>query len=747
MTHRGARAALLVAFFLSGASALIYQVVWQRMLTVHYGVGPASTALVVSVFMLGLGVGAVVGGRWAEQRINLSARYAIIELAIAMIGAASAIVIDAVGRLTADGNVAVTLVALFVVLLPPTVLMGATLPLLVKAYGRLHASFLKSVAMLYGVNTLGAAVGSLLAAYFLISLWGLSAALLSAAALNLLVAVLVVVAGPKGDQRSATPSETTAATPPQSELHLIAFATGFLGIGYEILWFRITGLLVKDSPYAFSTMLAVYLVALAAGSLFVTAVIRAAPLLNRAAWFASMQVAIALVAAASLVALPLLDRIPIVAELLDMGFGQQIHPPTMLPKIWLEWVVAFDIFLWPVVLYGVGAFLFGAGFPLLAALGLRNPAREGHAISRVYAANVLGNVAGGLVTGFVLLPWLKTEGTWLAFVVIGAIIAMAAARRLAARGRSMVMMGAAAAVLIAGVVVGTGPRIYPWLHRVATANVDRVAYFEEGVEGVVLTLVRGDEVINLINGTSHGGRPGYGFYFETVEALSHAREARHILVVGMGAGSVLEQVLMLDEVESVTLVEVNATLLTNLRKIPIYQPMLSDRRLRVVVDDGRRFLSRSDRTYDAILIDPLRTRSAYSNNLYSEEFYRLSRRHLAPGGVMMVWTDEFRVMPQTFAHVFPNVRLYDFFMLGSPDQMVRADRRAGALLARHSPAAREAMTRYEDSYVGDQSLVPATSPRWPRNLDARPAAEYFLGHWYRGWLATPWTMASWKDGQ
>lgn len=720
---------------------MIYQVAWQRLLTVYYGVGPASTALIVSVFMLGLGAGAIVGGRWAERGVDAARRYAVIEVVIGVLGLASITVIDAVGRSTAGADAMVMLAALFLVLVPPTVLMGATLPLLVKAYGRVNDSFLGSVAMLYGVNTLGAAAGCLVAAYGLISMWGLSGAIYAAAFLNLLVALLVF--------RLRTPADVAAHRDPVSErlgreLYLIAFGSGFLGIGYEILWFRIVAVLVKDSPYAFSSMLATYLLALALGSLLLTAVIRRWSNLDRAAWLAGIQVTIAIVGVLCFALFPLIDRLPFVVDVLNHGFGQQIHPPMTRPTMPIEWVVALDIFLWPAALVGVGAALFGAGFPLLAALGLRDVNRQGDAVSRVYAATILGNVAGGLVTGFVLLPQLKTEGTWLAFTVIGAVLAVVIANGTRAGRRMLLSFAAVAAVVVAAILVGSGTRIYPWLHRLPPAT-DRLVYFEEGVEGVVLTTVRGETVNNLINGTSHGSRPGFGFYYETIEALTHARDAKRILTIGIGAGSVLEQALMLKEVESLTLVEVNGTLLDNLRKIPLYHPLLNDPRLRIIVDDGRRHLLQTSERYDAILIDPLRTRSAYSNNLYSAEFYELAKSRLAPGGVMMVWTDEFRVMPQTMASVFPHVRLYSFFMLGSPDPMTANPARRDALVTAHTAATQAQLAEYRDIYVGDESLVRRAERRWPINTDRRPVAEYYLGHVYRSWTAHPWTMASWRD--
>jgi spermidine synthase len=192
-------------------------------------------------------------------------------------------------------------------------------------------------------------------------------------------------------------------------------------------------------------------------------------------------------------------------------------------------------------------------------------------------------------------------------------------------------------------------------------------------------------------------------------------------------GSFTETVLKLDGVKRVTLVELNRTLLTNLRKMEVFRTILADPRLDVKVDDGRRFLLRTAETYDLILIDPLRTTTAYSNNLYSFQFFDLVRRHLSDEGVFFVWHDEQRVLPKTLVSVFPHVRFYGGFSLASEAPLREDSRRRRQVLDAFSPEDRAAIERIDYRYRGDSEYIRRQARGYPINQDWRPHCEYFLG--------------------
>jgi len=269
-------------------------------------------------------------------------------------------------------------------------------------------------------------------------------------------------------------------------------------------------------------------------------------------------------------------------------------------------------------------------------------------------------------------------------------------------------------------------RLYTAMH--ASPGSGWNTYVEESVHGVVLAHEQWPVVYNYINGLSHGARGfelSYGFYLESIEAISYTPRPQNVLVIGFGTGYVTETAESSDEVESITLVELNRGLLTNLKKIVPFRKMLADPRLNLVVDDGRRFLTQSDRKFDVILMDPLRSRTAYSNNLYSREFFQLLQQHLTPGGVVMVWLDELQVIPNTVLSVFGKVRMYDYFLLASDSSFRKDEQRALKLLHRFS-AAEQAMILRRGHFVKGQDELRKDLQGFPVNRDLKPVSEFYL---------------------
>jgi spermidine synthase len=723
-----ARALLLAVFFLSGFSALVYQVAWQRLLTVHYGVGAISICLIVSVYMFGLGIGSLAGGRAAERIANRIRAYVAVELAIAAFGLLSPWLLSFLGRRTAGSDYLATAAWLLAFLCIPTILMGMTLPLVTKIYSALGGRFFDTVGVLYAVNTLGAAAGSLIASYVVISRWGLDTAVFLAAATNAVLAATVLVFGRRLEAEPAARAEAPGPAPARWRLAgAIVFVTGFLAIGYEIVWFRVIGILVKDSPYAFSSVLFVYLFGVGVGSLAMLALGRRWRALESPGVFFSLQWLIGVYVLGFVTALYHGIASGRLAHLSRLSFLANVHPPPHLPSSPAAAFMALDIFWWPIAFFLVPTMLMGAGFPLVSALGMIDRDQEGRSVGRIYWYNIAGNVAGGVVTGFVLLPLLKTERTLLVFAMIG--VAMIAAA--ASLGRRRLAPAARAAAVLAplALAVAAFPRtgeLYRALH-VSPLEGSPLRLVEEGRDGVVVTFADGERLVHYINGTSHGARPGYAYYVETIEALSCAPRRADVLLVGYGAGSILEQVLAAPGVERVTVVEINGASVANLRKLPVLDRMLSDPRVTLRIEDGRRYLLRTTGRYDLVLMDPLRTRTAYSNNLYSLEMAQLVHERLRPGGVVMVWTDEFKVLPRTWATAFEHLRMYKYFLLASTGPLARRDEDAEALYARYSPEERPHLAPYEHAYLGDRDWVLRETAGYPINRDWKPVTEYYLG--------------------
>jgi predicted membrane-bound spermidine synthase len=728
---------LLGLFFLtSGMSSLLYQIAWQRLLGLFYGVGAISSAIVVGAFLFGLGLGSIFGGQFKRrERTRTLIVYMAIELGIGLFGIASIPLIGWLGELTAGADYWLAAVCIFCFLLFPTALMGATLPVAIQALQGYDRDLLRNVSSYYFMNTIGAAIGCFLGGTVLISLAGLDGTIYLAASLNLLLAgaILGFVRRDRqhhvSDRRIPAPAEVESMSP--RLLYPAVFISGFIAIGYEIIWFRLVGVLLKDSIYAFTIMLSVYLAAIALGSLHVHRIARVLPWKGPRNWYFGLNGIIALSVAATVCSCYYLQ-----GGLAGLGLDQLRQAP-ILPVPPQEWsllaIGALPLNLLACIgvagfFIALPAYFMGATFPLLASLApdaARHPAR---AVAWVYATAVFGNLTGALITGFVLLPVLGTERTMLVFVLAGlSFFAFVSHRERGYRGRILYRLVAPAALGIAVFAIFPAPgAVIRSLHVSLTGG---VKYFAEGIEGVVLTHVDGPRFRHFINGSAHGGRPSPLFYLEAVQTLSSVDNPQNVLIIGLGTASVLEAALNDPKVRAVTLVEINGTAIKNLRKIELIEAMLSHPKVTVFHDDARRWLNRTDRRFDVVMMDPLRTASAFSNNIYSREFFQQLEAHLMPGGAVMVWTDEYFVVPKTLATIFPVVEQYCTYLIGmrKPALAELRSARFDSILARFTPEIQAAIRAIdcERRFNRDEILDRAAAA--PINTDHSPVTEYYLG--------------------
>jgi spermidine synthase len=738
-------AALLSAVcFCSGFSGLVYQVAWQRLLTIHYGIGAISIALIVSVYMFGLGLGSLIGGRLAGRVRQPYLLYAAVEAALGSSGLLSLPLILWLGRISAGDTPAASFALLFAVLVVSTLPMGFTLPLLTTMYARGTGNFIRRVSHLYFINTLGAAAGAIIAGYVLVSLVGLDGCVYLAAGLNFVLAATVLQARRMARHPRvavpADPSEPEPAAGVGRLAYVLVFVTGMVAIGYEIVWYRVIGVLVKDSPYAFASVLSVYLLGVALGSRWVHRLLERRPGVSPRDVFFTLQFLIGAFTLATFTGYYYLTRYTPVEALTRLSFTTDLHPSLALVT-WREGLPAaadlfllVDVFVWPVAFMFVPTVCMGASFPLIASLAPMRRGGDGAAVGTTLGFSVLGNVAGGLVTALVLLPAIGTEMTVLSFGAIGLLFGMAPAAghgswRAALPRRAAVL----ALVLLAALTFPRRGALYAEMH--VPPFTPGSAQFEEGRDAVVMTYEAGERMRNFINGQGHGYRPGELFQAEAIEALSVAPSPRKVLVVGVGAGSIAEAALASAEVEEVTIVELCGSVIRNLRKFPRLAATLDDPRVRVVIDDGRRLLLRSEERFDLILMDPVRPTTAYANNLHSREFFALAADRLTEGGVLMVGgIGDGPVIPKTLLAVFAHVRAYPEFSVASQHPLERNDGRRNRLLATYPEGTRARIMELAQDSLEGEALEAATSQS-PINEDWRPVTEYYLWLQVRDWMA------------
>ncbi len=756
-TAARALALIGIVFFVSGFATLVYQVAWQRLLTVYYGIGPVSIAVIVSVFLLGLGLGGLAGGWVAERVRRLALLYSSIEIGLGLYGIASIPLLDALGRATAGSPYGWTAFFSALFLLPPTILMGATLPVVLKLYNRHTGQYLQSLSFLYFINTLGAAAGALVGGYVLISLFDLDGAIGTAVFLNFSLAAIVLLAMRNADFADPAPHARVAAGELLGNAAIwLVFITGFVAIGYEIAWTLSISSILKSSPYMFATILFVYLVGIALGSYGMNRLGRRLGPAQCRSLFFLLQVLIAVTASLPVVFYKWLMRHTFIGPLAVITDGSEMHPPFLnfnetWTGFWTTWgspaklFLLTDIFFWPVFFLLIPTILMGASFPLVAYLANANEEQEAKATGRLYFINVLGNVVGSLVTGFVLLPYFGSEATFLTLALLGVAFAFGIAR-LGPIRTPMLARGGLAIALAAWLVLSF-PSHGGFLYSPVSPQTEAAGIFlDEGQSGVVNSQISERGFGLAINGLGHGGRDGLGFgegragfYIEAYGALRAARALDDVLVIGFGTGSGAEAILTADDVKRLTIVEVNETLINHLRRHQVFRDIFDAPRTRLIIDDARRLLYREDTKYDVMLMDPLRPTTIYSNNIYSKDFFELMKRRLKPGGVAMVWIQTNEQI-NTVASVFPYVRQECSIYLLASDQPVRHQRDVEAIIRTKLPEKAQKAIEERRKLCPPADRDVTFTPGTPILTDKQPIVEYHLGrdyHQRRARLGSP----------
>jgi spermidine synthase len=612
---------LAVLFFCSGFPALVYQLVWQRALFRLFGVNVESVTVIVTAFMLGLGLGGLLGG-WLSRRrsLPLLPLLAAIELLTAAFGLASPRLFDRVAALVVGASLPVTAAVALGLVLVPTLLMGATLPVLVGHLVRRTANVGGAVGLLYDVNTLGAGVACLVATVGLFPFLGLTGALRAAVAMNLAVATgalavhLRTRGRPAATARRAGPSrggDLPAPLPAGAALALAA-AGGAVALSYELFFFRTVSYATGSSASAFAITLFAFLVGLAAGSRRAARRCRTSP--DGAARGALRDLLVA--TAAGWLFLPAIGR---AAAIVGLG--------ALAVALALVFVVARS---------------WGVLFPTVAHLAVPADGDAGMGTARLYLANILGSAAGSVLTGFVLLDVLTLVGLGQALAVAGLALA-AAMGRLAvrsARARALGMAGllaaaAAAAISLPALSAGLLERL---LWKRDAGGKPPFARVVENRSGIIAV----DPSGTVFGHGMYDGRFNTDLVHDTngivrAYALSLLHPApRDVLMIGLSSGSWAQVVASNPAVRSVTIVEINPGYASLVASTPAVASVLRNPKVTVHVDDARRWLARHpDRRFDVIVSNTTYHFRSNASALLSTEFLALARSRLRPGGVLL----------------------------------------------------------------------------------------------------------------
>ncbi|WP_224365177.1 fused MFS/spermidine synthase [Hyalangium versicolor] len=704
--------ALKIAPFLfgSGLCALVYQTAWQRELRLIFGASTAASAAVLAIFMAGLGLGgALLGGRADKHRRPLEL-YGNLEGLIALSAALTPALVwvarkvyVALGGTVVLGMVGgsvVRLVLSALLLAVPTLLMGGTLPAAARAAETPDDVRRRALAVLYGVNTLGAVAGAALSTFFLFEVFGTQQTLWLACFVNGLIAVAARVASrsmPEQESSTAPATEAPVAAPaaapavaapasalpppPRRFVLAAAAAVGFAFLLMELVWYRMLSPLLGGSTFTFGLILIVALLGIGLGG--------AAYALWRQDRPATLQgFALTCLAEALFIALPyaLGDRLAIVAMMLRSleGFG--------FLGLVLSWAMVASIVILP------AAFISGVQFPLLLALMGRGRENVGREVGLTYAWNTVGSIVGSLAGGFGLMPLLTAPGTWklaVALLLLLGAVALVLSLRLE-RQLGRLWLPAAAGVLAVMMLLEPGPSA-GWRHNPIGAGRVRMerptrnklrnlmetprreAFWEyEGIESNVGVLVR-DGPAFYVNGKSDGGSIGDAstqVMSGLVGLLLHP-QPRSAMVIGLGTGSTAGWMGAVPEMERVDVVEIEPAILKVAEHCSaVNQNVLTNPKVHTFIGDAREVLLASRQTYDTIFSEPSNPYRAGISSLFTQDFYQAVRKRLAPGGIFLQWLQAYEIDATTMksayatlASVFPAVETWE---LNSGDMLLVA---------------------------------------------------------------------------
>ena len=736
--------------FLSGASALVYQILWLRLLGLVFGVTVYAASTVWAAFMGGLALGSLAAGFAGDRVRRPLVWFGAAELLTGLAAVLTPFAITTLQRqyvslapsLAQEGAipVAARFVIAFGVLIVPTALMGATMPLLVRSGGLNGSGLGTRAGALYAANTTGAIAGTLAAGLFLVPTYGIRTAFAVAACVNALVgaAAILMAYTPQGlpFERAASPEPPNvdpreaepAADGARRRTVLIVFAvSGFTSLALEVVWFRVLTLFLRPTVYGYAFMLATLLSGIAAGSAVAALLIKRR--FDRLFVLALLEAALAV---ATLLSFTALASIPASVRTVEPLLGWVIGP-----YLTYQSVVCFVV-IFP------AAVLLGVAFPIGLSVWLGEaspPARVATRTGVFYSLNLAGAIGGSLVAGFVLLPQLGSRGSLVAVATLCLACAFVLLWWSAAPSAIRAATGAVCA-LVAGAAVTAVPEPFDEYLRQRYPD-ERVIWRREAVQATVSVHERPDRSLTLNVDGNHQASTGgpMPFVHRRIGNLPMAvhPDPRRILVVGLGGGATAGAASRHSGAH-VDVVELSREVTTAADRFfrSINESILRQPHVRVRIDDGRNHLLLTDTKYDVITADVILPIHAGAGNLYSAEYFGLVRRALKPRGIAVQWVTgteaEYKLIVRTFLSVFPETTLWadGSLMIGSVEPLRLHPRDLEWKLrvpARRRMLAELGITSF-DKLTALYRAGPEELRRYvkegPVLTDDRPMVEYFL---------------------
>jgi spermidine synthase len=655
---------LLVLFIGSGCAALTYEIVWFQLLQLVVGSSAVSLGVLLGTYMGGMCLGSLLLPRYVSARKHPLRVYAFIEGGIGVCGLLVLVILPLLDHLYAaiGGSglfgILMRAVVAAVCLLPPTLLMGASLPAIAR-YVESSPRGVSRLGFFYGANIAGAVLGCLFAGFYLLRVYDMPTATYVAAAINAVVAWLSYRLSTRTHYEPTPPVESPAvnASPVLAAARSVYVAIGLSGLtalGAEVVWTRLLSVMLGATVYTFSIILAVFLAGLGLGSGLASHFARQmkGPRVALGVCQILLAAAIAWTAYTLADALPYWPIDPLLARSAVFNFQVDIMR--------CMWAVFPAACLW------------GASFPFALAAAAERSEDSGTLVGKVYAANTVGGIFGALAFSIILIPWIGTQDCQrllIALATISSLIVFAPmARSLGKRG-----VAAIVASLVASIWMIASISPVPWLavaygrRMMLQTNPGRALYVGEGRNYSVAVSEPPDgsryfHVAGKVEASTAPSDMRLQRMLGDLPVLIH-QDPKSVLVVGFGAGVTAGTFVLQPTVEKITIYELE----------PLVPPVATkyfqkenynvknDPRTRIDYDDARHLIFTSKDKFDIITSDPIHPWVKGSSSLYSKQYFELAKQHLRPGGIVTQWvplyeSDLATVKSQlaTFFDVFPN---------------------------------------------------------------------------------------------
>lgn len=753
-----------IYFFISGITALVYEIIWTRQLTLVFGHTVYSVSIVLAAFMAGLGFGSYF---WGHRIDRVMARqeetspllvYGRVELLIFATSAVLSLIFSEfhvvyawMHRWLPESPVLFNVlkaVLAFLLMFIPTTFIGATLPIISKYYVTDNTRLGTQIGYLYSINTLGAAAGCLLTGFIFVSTFGVLQTALFASCANLIIGIGCIRIHQEEHPGEKTPWRLPGIEWPSVTLSAeqklwmgIAFVCGFSALAYEVLWTRLLVFSIASTVYSFSLMLAVFLFGIGIGSLVVV------PLMARVASLRTVLIA-------------LQTGIGVYVLFTLFSMESLLSGPWNSYNLMNPGKTFLHYFKDSAALMLLPALLFGMNFPVLIKLAAGGHEHVGRGTGQIYSANTLGAIFGSLVAGFLFLPTLGTETSLVAVATLNLLMVpllFGTGDYLTPALRKGVAVVIVVAVLALNVLM-PGNLLDRFFMRDSAGQRDAsdLLYFEEGLTDTVAVFKEEYGVLDptakrlITNGISMSASNVIATRY--MKLLAHvpillSDNPDNVMVICFGTGQTTGAAGIDPRVGQVDSVELSPSVLNAAPSFHIENnDVMNNPKVHFVLQDGRNFLLTTKKKYDVITGEPPPPRTAFTVNLYTKDFYEAALSRLKPGGIVAQWiplhsqsAEEVDMHFKTFLSVFPHAIAWmsvanEILVIGS-DQPITLDfKKLKERMA--EPAVAQAL---RDIYIPDATHLLSSiwflekemqelSAGQPLITDNRPRIEFYLNY-------------------